>query len=250
MNEIETRSGTYTGIKQDKKRWLLYFNEGGEEEQKYSAFDPLLNLNDLKIGQNYKYKVEHVPMPKEQGKFYHNLARTGRDAAFAIEVAYKPAQKQPTAQNTSAPEKKAAPPTIAPPAQIEYSKDDYWKAKEQRDIANEAKRDKQNIEREYGQRRGGLAHDAEGLLSSLIKSGAIKVSSATGTCAVDKVKDALKATAEYHAILTGYLMEDAAKAEAKFREELANGSLKPEKAEKKSMQGQPAKEQGPEEYLG
>ena len=220
-NEIETRTGTYTGIKQDKKRWLLYFNEGGEEEQKYSAFDPLLNLNDLKIGQQYRYKVEHVPMPKEQGKFYHNLARTGRDAAFAIEGIEQPAKQPPTPKP---PEQKEQPTQEPSALQKEYN-ERIAKEKAEKAQAEEAKQ--RSIS------RGGYSHDASQILGDLEKSGTIKITAKAGLSTEEKIQEILKLATEYHDIILGHLQDNAAKAEEKFRAELANGSLKPQKAEKK-----------------
>ena len=81
--------------------------------------------------------------------------------------------------------------------------------------------------------RGGYSHDASQILGDLEKSGTIKITAKAGLSTEEKIQEILKLATEYHDIILGHLQDNAAKAEEKFRAELANGSLKPQKAEKK-----------------
>jgi len=117
MGEVETVTGTYAGKKMEGKRWVFFFDEGGENERKYSAFEPLLNLENLKEGTEYDYAVEHVPTKDDPNKFHHNLGRVARDGEFKIRPTG--AKGIPRGKDaTEVPQKK------------QDNREDYWKNRE------------------------------------------------------------------------------------------------------------------------
>ena len=136
--ESEKRTETYTGRKKGNgNRWEFYFNDGGENDKRYSAFEPLLNLSDLKEGREYTFDVVHVPTKDDPSKFHHNLGRVGKDMDFAIEWTGeegKPAQKQ-TTMATSA--KEAINPSYTPRTatqrEVKDAREDAYRNKDIRD---------------------------------------------------------------------------------------------------------------------
>jgi hypothetical protein len=133
--EPEMRKGIYTGRKKGKgTRWEIYMNEGGEEDRRYSAFEPLLNLDQLKENREYTYQVVHVPTKDDPNKFHHNFGRVGKDLDFVIEWTgeeKKPAPIQ--AKVTDAPK----PYTPQPGRTQTDDREKYWAEREKRDKEKE-----------------------------------------------------------------------------------------------------------------
>ena len=67
MERFETREGVYQGMTKEAKRYVLTFDEGEANPRKYSAFEPMMQLTELFMGENYSYEVEHVTT--KDGKF-------------------------------------------------------------------------------------------------------------------------------------------------------------------------------------
>ena len=220
--ETEKRKGTYTGKKKGKgTRWEIYFNEGGEEDRKYSAFEPLLNLEQIKEGREYSYEVVHVPTKDDPSKFHHNLGRVGKDMDFAIEWTGeegKPSQKQPSTPKPQPEAPKQEPSKL----QKEYD-ERIAKEKREKAMAEEVK--------QISITRGGLAHDAAQMVAVLQQTGAIKIRAKTGLSELEAAKETLKVASEYHEILLGHLVENNEIASKKKREQLEMGDLKPQKKE-------------------
>jgi hypothetical protein len=133
MERFETREGVYQGMTKEAKRYVLTFDEGEANPRKYSAFEPMMQLTELVMGENYSYEVEHVPT--KDGKFYHNLARTGRDAPFKIHSLGKP-QKQGTLEPkpTEATNTKVSSYTPQPGRKDTDSREAYWAEREKREL--------------------------------------------------------------------------------------------------------------------
>ena len=145
--ESENRKGIYTGRKKSQKfegKWDYFFNEGEEADRKYSAFEPLLTLEEMKEGREYTFKVDHKPTGKTgdngQPTYYHNLGRISRDGDFIMEWTgeTQDTSKQsqlPTQAKTEAKQQY----TPQPGRKETDSREEYWAKKEARDIEKEAK---------------------------------------------------------------------------------------------------------------
>ena len=133
--ETETRKGIYTGKKKGKgNRWEIYFSEQpDQDDRKYSAFDPLLNLESIKEGNEYEYQVVHVPTKDDPNKFHHNLARKGKDMEFVIDWTGEERKPEPKASGQA----QAAQRTSQIYTPKETERDRYWRVKEERDAARE-----------------------------------------------------------------------------------------------------------------
>jgi hypothetical protein len=110
---------------EEAKRVMYTFEdpEDPDKERKFSAFQP--NLPQLIIGCTYHFTVEDVPTG--DGKFYHNLARDGRDGPYLIAKADKqlPPKPVPASELPGAPKSQA---------QTSFGADNYWRNKDQRDV--------------------------------------------------------------------------------------------------------------------
>jgi hypothetical protein len=162
-NEIksEVRTGVFTGKKKSSKtanKWDFFFNEGGEEDRKYSSFEPLHNLTELVEGNEYRYTVEHKPTGKTgdngQPTFYHNIGRKARDGPYVIE-ALGPIESEPIAPpkgatqpqtGASSPQKAASPPQTGESQgrqakslhdAVKDAREDYYRNKDAREAERE-----------------------------------------------------------------------------------------------------------------
>lgn len=141
----EQITAVFSGRTKEQARWVYSFeNENNPEKPlKFSAFDP--NVPKLEEGKTYTFKVKHVPTG-EEGKFYHNLMRTGTNqkgdtTPYAIKEA-KPDYYDKSDKGPAAPVAPQAAPTQRPKS----TQDLYWEAKgkmeerrELRDIARDPK---------------------------------------------------------------------------------------------------------------
>lgn len=154
-NEIktETRTGIFTGKKRGGARWEFFFNEGGDEDRKYSAFEPLHNLSELKEGEEYRYKVEHVPTGKlgsnGQPSNYHNIGRKMRDGPYDIEL-FGPIESEAIAPKKASQEPRSGP--VSPSQATSQGKKDegrslHDRAKDARELYY-AHKDEREAERE------------------------------------------------------------------------------------------------------
>jgi hypothetical protein len=158
--KTENRTGIFTGSKLGKggSRWEFFFNEGGEEDRKYSAFEPLHNLAELVQGKEYSYAVEHKPTgkfaPNGQPSNYHNLVRKMRDGPYLINelgpiesepISPPKGATQPQAGATS-PQKAASQPKSGEsqgrPARslhdaVKDAREDYYRNKDAREAERE-----------------------------------------------------------------------------------------------------------------
>ena len=137
MEASEQKTAIYTGRKKGNgKRWELYFNEGGYQDKRYSAFEPLLNLSDLKEGREYTFTVLNVPTKDDPSKFHHNIGREGKDMDFVIEWTGETAQPK---QTQAQPPTKDEPRPYTPQAGRKEtdSREEYWAKREARDIEKE-----------------------------------------------------------------------------------------------------------------
>jgi hypothetical protein len=155
---IEVREGVFTGKKKGGARWEYFFNEGSEEDRKYSAFEPLHNLAELKEGQEYRYTVEHKPTGKlgsnGQPSNYHNIARKARDGPYLIEALGSieseaispPKEPQKPSNGAVSPQKAASPPQTGESQgskpkslhdAVKDAREDYYRNKDAREAERE-----------------------------------------------------------------------------------------------------------------
>jgi hypothetical protein len=243
---------------QEKPIRLSAFDAKPEAKEKHDA--PKLAEDTY-----YTMTVEDVPTKDDPSKFHHNIAREQIAGEFppqgkymirtaaVKDVGQKTPDKQPptpTSQsNTRSNDGKGTAPNPSPKsgedkeekaraehvAQLQKENAERIAKEAERVAKMKADNDKAIAISTFHTRRGGLAHDAAQLLASLIQSGAIKP---------EQQREAVKLTAELHAILTKHLMDDSAREEAELVAKLELGSLKPQKA------SQPAgREPGPESYV-
>lgn len=85
--------------------------------------------------------------------------------------------------------------------------------------------------KDWGAMRGGLAHDAAQMLSTLQQTGAVRIASKIPADKPEAQREVLKLASELHEILLGHLVANNEAAGAKKRAELEMGSLKPQKKE-------------------
>ena len=255
---------------QEKPIRLSAFDAKPEAKEKHDA--PKLAEDTY-----YTMTVEDVPTKDDPSKFHHNIAREQIGGEFPPQGKYmiRPAAAKDAGQKT--PDKQPPTPTsqsntcsndgkgTAPNPSPKSGEDKEEKARAEHvaqlqkenaeRIAKEAERvakmkadnDKAIAISTFHTRRGGLSHDAAQLLAGLIQSGAIKVMPALGVIKPEQQREAVKLTAELHAILTKHLMDDSAREEAELVAKLELGSLKPQK---KDTPSQPAgREPGPESYV-
>ena len=132
--ESEKRRGIYTGKKKGKgTRWEIYMNEGGENDRLYSAFEPLLNLAELKETREYEYVVIHVPTKDDPLKFHHNLGRVGKDIDFDINWTGETGKKPTVQSKIDAPNTPEQSPRPATQREVKDAREDMYRNKDVRD---------------------------------------------------------------------------------------------------------------------
>ncbi|VVB58104.1 Uncharacterised protein [Candidatus Anstonella stagnisolia] len=82
--EYETVKATFNGIAKEQKRYILSWTTEKGEDKKYSAFEPLFQLADLKMGKTYEFEVVHIPTKDDPQKSHHNMNRVAKDKEFKI----------------------------------------------------------------------------------------------------------------------------------------------------------------------
>jgi hypothetical protein len=145
-------------IGNEEKRTVYVFTDATGREIKISAFPP---LPDIKAGRFYDYTEELVPT-KEQGKFYHNLARSGKDQPHLIREAEG---------ILPAPEGKPEPKPVQPSAE--------YLEKQRKYEEREARREARIV-------RGNSVNAAAEVTAALIAKGVVEIKGETQ--AIDALK--------------------------------------------------------------